>query len=161
MWIVGVGFREGQADPLGRKTKSDILQLGLTGVGEIRTLQTYVIDGDLSEKNAEKIGHELLADGVTQFFNYGRFDAGGKHVGNLVGRRGVWAIEVFSRPGVMDPVGLSVAKAIEVLGISGISSVRTGTTFTISGDLEEGDVRKICEKSLANGLIQTYSIQRL
>ena len=161
MWVVGVGYAEGHRDPLGSNTKADILQMGMAKVRDVKTLQTYVIDGKITRENAEMIGRELLSDSVTQFFGFDSFEEDGKHVRNLVDRRGVWAVEVFFRPGVMDPVGLSVAKAIEVIGIPEIRSVRTGTTYIIDGELSEKEVKTICEKCLANGLIQTYRYQRL
>ena len=161
MWIVGVGYKDGYSDPMGRNTKSDILQLSISKVKDVKALQTYVIDGEITREGAERIGRELLADGVVQFFNFDRFDGDGKHVRSLDGRRNGWAIEVFFRPGVMDPVGLSVAKAIEVIGIRDVKSVRTGTTYIIDGKLDENEVKTICEKCLANPLIQTYRYQRL
>jgi phosphoribosylformylglycinamidine synthase len=161
MWVVGVGYAEGHKDPLGWNTRSDIAQLGVGKVRDVKTLQTYVIEGDVTEENAEKIGRELLSDNIIQFFNFSRHDAEGRHVRKLAGRANVWAVEVFFKPGVMDPVGLSVAKAIEVLGIHGIKSVRTGTTYIIDGEMSESEVRTICEKCLANALTQTYRYQRL
>jgi len=161
MWVVGVGYKDGHRDPLGWNTKSDILQLGITMVKDVKTLQTYVIDGEITGESAGKIGRELLSDSVMQFFSFDRFDGDGGHVKNLVGRRNVWAVEVFFRPGVMDPVGLSVARAIGVLGIPGVKAVRTGTTYVIDGELGESEVKTICEKCLANALIQTYRYKRL
>jgi len=161
MWVIGVGYGEGHKDPLGSNTRSEIAQLGMTGVSGVKTFQTYVIDGQLDEKNACRIGGELLSDKVVQFFSCEKFDKDGGHVKGMVRARGAWAVEVFFRPGVMDPVGLSVAKAIEVLGIEGVKSVRTGTTYVLEGNLNEADVKAICEKTLANPLIQTYRYERL
>jgi phosphoribosylformylglycinamidine (FGAM) synthase PurS component len=160
MWVVGVGYREGQKDPLGENTKSDILDLGFSGVSEVKTLQTYVIEGGVGKKEVESIGKELLADNVVQFFNFDRLGKDGEHVGNLVNKRKAWAIEVFFRRGVMDAVGLSVERALEVLGVQN-AKARTGTIYVISGDLEESEIKTICEKCLANGLIQTYRYRRL
>ncbi len=169
MWVVGVGYLDGNADPMGRNAKSDILQYGIAGVAEVRTLQTYLIDGDVPRDAIERIGEELLADKVVQFFRFDAFDEGGKHVKSIAPAAGssgaakgsAWAVEVFYRPGVMDPVGLSVAKAIEVIGIRGVKSVRTGTTYIIRGKLSEDEVRSVCEKCLANALVQTYRYQRV
>jgi len=158
MWVAGVGYKDGYRDPLGENTKADIIGLGISKVSEVKTLQTYVIEGDVNRENVEKAGRELLADSIIQYFNFSAFD--GKHLKNLVKKRGVWAVEVFFKSGVMDVVGLSVAKAIEVMGING-AKVRTGTTYVISGNLTEREIKNICEKCLANGLIQTYNYKRL
>ncbi len=161
MWVVGVGYMEGHRDPLGENTKADILGLGLSKVSGVRTLQTYVIEG-VKRSDAERAGSELLADSILQYFNIAPFSESGKHLKGLVKnvRRGAWAIEVFFRPGVMDVAGLSVAKAIEVMGIKN-AKVRTGTTYIIEGSLSEKDVKAVCEKCLANKLIQTYDYRKL
>ena len=160
MWVVGVGYNNDQKDPAGENAKNDIIELGFSGVKEVRTLQTYVIDGVINGKEVEKIAGELLADKIIQFFNYSQFSAEGRHAKNLVQSRNVWAVEVFFRKGVMDPVGLSVEKAVGMMGISGVS-VRTGTTYVIKGELKGSELKTICEKCLANGMIQTYRYQRL
>lgn len=161
MWVVGVGYREGQKDPSGENTKSDILDLGFSKVEDVKTLQTYVIEGEIQGQEIDKIGKNLLVDNVTQYFNFHRFGEDGKHVGNLVGNKNVWVVEVFFRSGVMDPVGLSVGKALEVLGTKKAKSVRTGTTYVISGDLSEEELKTICNKILANDMIQTFRYHRL
>jgi phosphoribosylformylglycinamidine synthase PurS subunit len=161
MWVVGVGYRQGYRDPMGENTKSDILGLGPYNINDVRTLQTYVIDGEIEVTEAEKIGKELLADGIMQYFSFSRFSGAGEHVKKLAGAKNAWVVEVFFRPGVMDPVGLSVAKAIGILGVRKVKSVRTGTTYVIRGELDESEIKAICEKCLANGLIQTYTYRRI
>ena len=162
MWVIGVGYREGHRDPLGENTKSDILGLGLCRVSSVKTLQTYVIEG-VKKEEAERIGQGLLTDNIIQYFSLASFSDSGKHLKDLVKnvrRRGVWAVEVFFRPGVMDVVGLSVANAIEVMGMKK-AKVRTGTTYVIEGKMSEKDVKAVCEKCLANKLIQTYDYRKL
>lgn len=160
MWVVGVGYGKGQKDPLGENTRSEMLDMGFSGVKAVSTLQTYVIEGDVKEKDVERIGKELLVDSVIQNFSFSRLGKDGEHVESLVGERGLWVVEVFFRPGVMDPVGLSVERAIGVLGL-GEARVRTGTTYMISGDLGEEELKSVCKRVLANGLIQTYRYHRL
>ncbi len=160
MWVVGIGYRDGQRDPPGENTKSEIFDLGISKVKDVKTLQTYVIEGEIPREEINKIGKELLVDSVIQYFNSDRFGEDGKHIPNLVGKRNVWVVEVFFRPGVMDAVGLSVEKALEVLGV-GKAKVRTGSTYVISGEISENELKTICEKCLANELIQTYRYRRL
>jgi phosphoribosylformylglycinamidine (FGAM) synthase PurS component len=161
MWVVGVGYRDGQKDPLGENTKSEILGLGVPNIAGVKTLQTYVIEGDVAEKEVEKIGRDILADNVIQYFSFDRFGKEGEHIKKLTDKQNVWVVEVFFRPGVMDAVGLSVEKALEVIGIQNARSVRTGTTYVISGNLNEEELKMICEKCLANGLIQNYRYHRV
>jgi len=159
MWVVGVGYKEGHRDPLGDNTKSEIVGLGISEVKAVKTLQTYVIDR-IKREEVEKISSILLTDNIIQYFSLSRFTSGGGHLNNLVKKRDVWAVEVFFRPGVMDVVGLSVGKAIEDMGIEK-ANVRTGTTYVIEGKLNEKEIKTICERCLANGLIQTYNYKKL
>ena len=160
MWVVGVGYKHEHRDPAGENAKADILGLGPYDVKNVKTLQTYVIDGDLESGDAERIGRELLADGVVQYFKFSHFSEDGSHAA-FAGASNAWIVEVFFKPGVMDPVGLSVASAISVLGVTSVKSVRTGTTYVIEGELSESEVKAICEKCLANGMIQTYAYRRI
>lgn len=160
MWVVGIGYKEGQRDPPGNNIKGDIIDLGFSKIEEVKTLQTYIIEGDVKKEEVEKIGKELLTDSVIQYFKFDVFEKDRKHAKNLVGKRNVWIVEVFFRPGVMDAVGLSVEKALEVLGIRK-ARVRTGTTYVIDGKIGENELKTICKKALANDLIQTYRYQRL
>lgn len=160
MWVVGVGYKDGQRDPLGENTRGDILDLGFSEVKDVKTLQTYIIEGELKEGDMKSVGRELLSDNVVQFFSFDRFGENGKHVKKLVDKKDVWVVEVFFRPGVMDTVGLSVERALQVLGLKQ-AKVKTGTTYMISGEINEEELKTICEKCLANELIQTYRYQRM
>jgi phosphoribosylformylglycinamidine (FGAM) synthase PurS component len=51
--------------------------------------------------------------------------------------------------------------AIEILGVEGVKNVSAGNKFLIIGDVTEENVRKICERVLANGLIQEYSYRKI
>lgn len=160
MWVVVVGYKKGQKDPAGENARGDMLDTGFSGVRDVRTLQTYVIGGEVPEDMIRKAGEELLADRIVQYFSFDRFGEGGEHLENVVKERDVWVAEVFFRPGVMDVVGLSVEKAMEVLGARE-ASVRTGTTYVIRGELGDKEMESVCRKCLANELIQTYTYRRL
>lgn len=160
MWVVGVGYKDDQKDPVGENTRGDILDLGFSKVQDVKTLQTYVIEGEIQKEEIGKIGKELLVDSVIQYFNFNRLSEDGEHLKKLVDKKNVWVVEVFFRSGVMDAVGLSVEKALEVLGTKK-AKVKTGTTYVIKGDINEKQLKTICEKCLANEMIQTYRYRRL
>ena len=72
-------------------------------------------------------------------------------------------IHVTLKSGVLDPQGKAVEQALGSLGFTGISGVRQGKYIEV--DLEETDrakaqanVEKMCEKLLANTVIENYSI---
>ena len=72
-------------------------------------------------------------------------------------------IHITLKQGVLDPQGKAIANALAALGFGGVGEVRQGKYIEI--DLAEGDgeraranVRDMCEKLLANTVIEDYSI---
>lgn len=70
-------------------------------------------------------------------------------------------VTVMLKDGVLDPQGAAVTHALGALGFSGVNGVRQGKVMEL--DLEEGvteeQVREMCEKLLANTVIESYSIK--
>lgn len=72
-------------------------------------------------------------------------------------------VQVFLKPGVLDVQGKAVESALHGLGWAGVSGVRVGRT--IEFDLVETDpakaeveVKAMCDKLLANTVIESYAI---
>jgi phosphoribosylformylglycinamidine synthase PurS subunit len=155
-WTVEVGFKGGIADPSGRSLKKDVEDLKIE-VDNVKTIQAYVIEGDVSEEQIKTICEELLTDVMIQRYSY--FEAEGCE-NRLIdsGDAGSWLIEIRFNPGVTDAAGDSVKDAIAILGINGVKSVKTGSTYLIRSKtkLSEGQIETICKKCLANPIIQTY-----
>jgi len=68
----------------------------------------------------------------------------------------VWVVEVGYKKGVTDPVGFLTKKEIDDLGIHGVKEVKSISTYTITGELREEDVRKISEELLSDNQIQVF-----
>ncbi len=73
-------------------------------------------------------------------------------------------VHVMLKPGVLDVEGKAVEGALHGLGFAGVREVRVGKT--IEFDLEgadraqaETEVRAMCERLLANTVIQNYRIE--
>ena len=73
-------------------------------------------------------------------------------------------VYVTLKPGVLDPQGEAVRHALRNLGFDGVGSVRQGKMLDI--DLDETDpsaaeakLREMCEKLLANTVIEDYSVE--
>ncbi len=72
-------------------------------------------------------------------------------------------VHVTLKPGVLDPQGEAIRNALGGLGFNGIDAVRQGKVIEL--DLAETDpsraeasVREMCEKLLANTVIENYAI---
>jgi len=65
------------------------------------------------------------------------------------------------KTGVLDPQGEAVRHALGAMGFDGVSSVRQGKVIDL--DLADGtsedQVRDMCEKLLANTVIERYDIE--
>ncbi|EAQ03460.1 phosphoribosylformylglycinamidine synthase, PurS protein [Pseudooceanicola batsensis HTCC2597] len=69
-------------------------------------------------------------------------------------------VHVMLKDGVLDPQGEAVRHALGSLGFDGVGSVRQGKVIEM--DLADGTteetVRDMCEKLLANTVIESYSV---
>ena len=72
-------------------------------------------------------------------------------------------VHVMLKNGVLDPQGEAVRHALGALGFDGVHGVRQGKVIEL--DLADGateaDVGEMCEKLLANTVIESYSVEML
>ncbi len=73
-------------------------------------------------------------------------------------------VYVTLKAGVLDPQGEAVRRSLGALGFEGVEAVRQGKVIEL--DLSETDpeaakehVRQMCEKLLANTVIENYKIE--
>ena len=67
---------------------------------------------------------------------------------------------VLIRPkeGILDPQGKAVERALPALGFEGIAHVRVGRLVELEAESTD-ELGDLCEKLLANPLIEDYEIQ--
>ena len=67
---------------------------------------------------------------------------------------------VLVRPksGILDPQGKAVERALPALGFDGVANVHVGRLIELDVD-DPTDLEAMCEKLLANPLIEEYEIQ--
>ncbi|MBN9310633.1 MAG: phosphoribosylformylglycinamidine synthase subunit PurS [Devosia sp.] len=73
-------------------------------------------------------------------------------------------VTVTLKAGVLDPQGQAIQGSLKGLGFSGVGAVRQGKVFDLEiGDVDasqaEANVRAMCEKLLANTVIENYTIE--
>jgi phosphoribosylformylglycinamidine synthase PurS subunit len=69
---------------------------------------------------------------------------------------------VLIRPkaGILDPQGIAVERALPALGFAGVANVHVGRLIEL--DVEDPDqLQPMCEKLLANPLVEEYEVQML
>ena len=70
-------------------------------------------------------------------------------------------VTVMLKTGVLDPQGEAVRHALGGLGFGGVEGVRQGKVFELEladGTTEE-TVREMCDKLLANTVIESYRVE--
>lgn len=74
-------------------------------------------------------------------------------------------VTVGLKPGVLDVQGKAVASALKELGFAGVEDARIGKRIEIQLDenldhaTAEAQVKAMCEKLLANTVIENYSVE--
>lgn len=73
-------------------------------------------------------------------------------------------VHVMLKDGVLDPQGEAVRHALGSLGFSGVEAVRQGKVIELELSATdkaaaEAEVNAMCEKLLANTVIEKYSIE--
>ena len=74
-------------------------------------------------------------------------------------------VTITLKAGVLDPQGQAIQGSLKALGFGGVAGVRQGKVFDI--ELAEGTdrgsaeaaLRQMCEKLLANTVIENYAIE--
>ena len=73
-------------------------------------------------------------------------------------------VTVTLKNGVLDPQGKTIVGALGSLGFDGVASVRQGKIFDVEIDTKdravaEANVKAMCEKLLANTVIEDYAVE--
>jgi len=73
-------------------------------------------------------------------------------------------VHVFLKPGVLDVQGKAVENALHGLGWPQVEGVRVGKTIEFdlkaeSAEQAEAEVKQMCEKLLANTVIESYRVE--
>ena len=70
-------------------------------------------------------------------------------------------VHVSLKPGVLDPQGRAIHHALEGLGFSGVEDARIGRTvdLDVADDTSDEALTEMCEKLLANTVIENYEIE--
>jgi phosphoribosylformylglycinamidine synthase subunit PurS len=72
-------------------------------------------------------------------------------------------VHIRLKDGVLDPQGAAIGRALAQLGFAGVDEVRQGKMIELQLDdtdraQAEAKVRAMCERLLANPVIETYTI---
>lgn len=105
----------------------------------------YKLEGPIVPSQIDKIVRELLCDPVVESFK----------LNDAPSDPGEQFVDVWYKPGVMDPVGASVLKAARDLGITSLARAFSGARFVF-----DGDISNFVSNELLNPLIQECKVRQ-
>ena len=73
------------------------------------------------------------------------------------------SVNVLPKPGIADPQGRTIERALPALGFDGVSDVRVGKRIVFSLHAPDADQARaratdMCERLLANSVIESYEV---
>jgi len=149
---IEVAMKAHLPDPAGQSVRGRLAEdLGIQ-VDDVRVIDVYTINADLTEDQIEQLRTELFTDPVIQ-----------ESVANAsLARDYDYLIEVGFLPGVTDNVGKSSAQGItDTLDrpFEPGEAVYKSTQYVLKGDLDREICDRIARDALANGLIQRWVVK--
>jgi phosphoribosylformylglycinamidine synthase len=72
-------------------------------------------------------------------------------------------VDISHLPGIADPAGATVERALPALGYANVSRVHIGKTIRLAVDAPDAEaalaqVKEMCERLLANPVIESYEV---
>ena len=136
--------RPGSRDPEGEAVRAEAAGLGLRVPEAVACSQVYLVEGELSPQQVDRVAGEILADPVTQVAVLGASPAEPDAAAAAT-------VEVHPLPGVMDPDAEPIERAIAAL-LGTACRVQTGRRYDIRG-LAPAEAVDFVQRSLANTVI--------
>lgn len=151
IWRVYISYSQDVLDPVSRRVRWEIEDMGVRGVERVKVVQGFRLSGDLREEDIELLCKELLHDPIIQEYTY--FLEGEQDI-----RLDGWVIEVRYKPGVFDSLASSVVEASKIIGVDKLSYVETFTLYVLNGCLDYDKIELIARRCLANPIVHDYKI---
>jgi phosphoribosylformylglycinamidine synthase subunit PurS len=72
-------------------------------------------------------------------------------------------VEISLRPGIADPQGATIERALPALGFEGVADVQVGKAIRLTIEAADADdararVRQLCDRLLANPVIENAAV---
>ncbi len=148
---IEVALKSGLRDSRGERIKKEIEHLLQLKVAEVKSIDVYTVDADLSETELAAAASGPFSDPVIQNWS---IDA-------PLAKGFAYAVEVGFRPGVTDNTGRTAREAVEYLTgrkFAPTEGVYYSVQYLITGELSAAEVEQIATGLLCNVLIQRYTI---
>ena len=142
-------------DPEGRKALAGMAELGVDGIASARLGRGYLLSPELERAQVERVVKELLVDPVLE---RARVVAPGTAPAPSPGDRSIHRVLAMRRPGVMDPVAVTVERTIERTDLARLPDgsaprVLTFRAWELEGRASADELAELGSKLFANDVI--------
>jgi phosphoribosylformylglycinamidine synthase len=153
LWEVDVHPRDKDGDHAARAVVAGAAELGIAGCTQARTAAGWLIEGDLSRADVEKLAAQVLADPVVESFTAAEAGAAALVAGpdDLP-----TVVHVLPRAGVTDPSAQTAREAFALLGLRP-AAVRSVRKYWLPR-LPAADAERLAWKLLASEAIHDVVI---
>ncbi|MFM8951998.1 MAG: phosphoribosylformylglycinamidine synthase subunit PurL [Planctomycetaceae bacterium] len=148
LWEVDVVSKEASGDHAARAVVAGAADLGIAGCTQARTAAGWLIEGDLTAADIERLAASVLADPVTESFTAAAVDTAAAPSGPA-GLPTV--VRVLPRPGVTDPAAETAKDAFTLVGLKPVA-VRSVRKYWLPA-LPEADAKRLAWSLLASEAI--------
>jgi len=157
LWEVDVHLRDADADHAARALVAGAAELGVSGCARARTAAGWLIEGNLSRADVERLAAAVLTDPVTESFVVAEAGAAAL-TAPAAGPAGELptVLHVLPRAGVTDPAAESAQEACSLLGLRP-AAVRSVRKYWLPA-LAPADTDRLAWKLLASEAIHDVVI---
>lgn len=129
-----------------------VRDLGIEGIRSFRVGHLYLLQGTLDAPILERICKDLLCDPIAEESFIGQ--------GRLPGFEDSLTAKVTYHPGVTDAAADTVREALHLLSVESVKKVATGKVYRLQTEsgLTQDAIEMVCERVLANPVIQHYEV---
>jgi phosphoribosylformylglycinamidine synthase len=143
LWHIRINHSPSFPDKLGERLALEAIESGLAGPWTLETSRGFLIEGDISLQELERVALDVLVDPVVEVCSIGPSDAPLDGPGTIV--------HVMPKPGVTDPEGSSALELLRDLGYR-VWNVRTIRTYRVHGP--ETAIPRLVERVLTNDAVE-------
>jgi phosphoribosylformylglycinamidine synthase len=133
LWEVDVLFADPANDHAARAVVAGAADLGIAACTSARVVTGWLIEGELSRSDIERVATTLLADPVTEQFTILELTGAPSTAATAAGPSPAASLplvlHVLPKPGVTDPAAQSVLAALRLLGLDAEAAAKLGLAF--------------------------------
>ncbi|HTP65343.1 MAG TPA: phosphoribosylformylglycinamidine synthase subunit PurS, partial [Geobacteraceae bacterium] len=148
---IEIALKDDARDARGERIKREISHTFRLALENVRTIDVYTVDAELSEEELAAAASGPFCDPVIQSY----------HIDRPAADNFDYLVEVGLRPGVTDNVGRTSREAIEYITgrpFQPGEAVYTSVQYLFSGGLSLADAERIATGLLCNTLIQRFQV---